>query len=89
MLPCVPGEGYGGFLRKGMKINLSKLRAEEEEIPSIDSEHHISPGRDPVLLLLLGTETLCFRSQRSPGRVSKTPKQRGRDRVRVFCVEEI
>lgn len=46
ILPWVPGEGCGGFLRKYMKINLSRLRAEEEEIPSIDSEYHISLGTD-------------------------------------------
>jgi len=29
-----------------MNINFSRPRAEEEEIPSIDSECHIPPGRD-------------------------------------------
>lgn len=42
MLPRVPGESCKEFLRKGMKINLHRLRAEEEEIPFIDGKRSIS-----------------------------------------------
>lgn len=87
IVPSVPGEGCKEFLRKGMKINLQRFMAEEEEIPFIDGKCRISTGRDLRRVMpfhnYLYFCSLELESFTSGGRGTlkhkKTPKQRGRE----------